>query len=720
MSGEDAVFTGIDEVAWASMKHAYGSAEEVPRLLRGLASPSPQERERALDGMYGAVHHQGDVYDSTLACIPFLFALVARPELPDRSGVVELLVSIGGGAPTDEEPIEDADPAGERPLEGADPTVDNHAMARTAVRAGAAVFAELVGDRDPEVRRAAATALTRFLDEPERVLGLLTERLDEEQEERVRPALAEALGLFARLRPAVGAAAVDRLVALCRAPHDPGLRLAALGRLAGCAPDRLPVDLVSTVVELLRARSRWPRVEDLPERPDTDTLIGQLRRLRPADEEGAQLLRTLHTALGGRTAERIALLNGQLTSESATDRCNAVWMSAGLFREWRGSYEEPVALIGEQLLLGDERLRDAAVSVLEDLFALARPAADRLADLVATGPEHSIHRWERGAAALGRALKALARAGDRRAVPALAEVLSGPVVPHDTGYTIKFLGAAAEPLGPLLRARLGEVPLDSPDAYDRAAPLLFALGGLRHADALPEVLRLLRGMPVELPGREWLVKAATQTVGAFGPAARDALPALRELLDGEFAVAAASALWSVEGDADAVLPVLRRELARGEHARASAEALGRLGPAAGAALPDLRRMAVSEDVWKQAAAAGALWDVAGDPDPVLTALRSAWERNVYTRGALAVRLGRMGPAGTPAHDLLRTELAAPRRHQARSAGHSSHDIVEDEQLLRACRTALESARPAPRQATFAPSRRTARTLAAPEGSDEPR
>ncbi|MEV6536195.1 HEAT repeat domain-containing protein [Streptomyces sp. NPDC051639] len=686
------MFTGIDEVDWASMEHAYGCAEEVPRLLRGLASPSPQERERALDGMYGAVHHQGDVYDSTLACVPFLFALVTRPELPDRSGIVELLVSIGGAATLDEQPPEDADPAGERPLEGADPADDNHAMARTAVRAGAAVFAGLAGDRDPEVRRSAATAVTLFLDEPERVLGLLTGRLDEEEEERVRPALAEALGLFARLRPAAGAAAVDRLVALGAAPHDPGLRLAALGQLAACAPDRLPADLVPTVVALLRARSRWPRVTDLPERPDTDTLIGQLRRLRPADEEGAQLLRTLHTALGGRTADRIALLRGQLTSDAAADRCNAVWMSAGLFSEWRGSYEEPVALIGEQLGTDDARLRDAAVSVLEGLFALARPAADRLADLVAAGPEHSIRQWERGAPTLGGPLRALARAGDRRAVPALADVLDGPVVPHDSGYAITYLGAAAEPLGPLLRARLGEVPVDAPDAYDRASPLLYALGGLRYADALPEVLRLLHGLPAGLRGRDWLVQAATRTVGAFGPAAREAIPVLRELLDGAYAVRAAAALWSVEGDAEAVLPALLRELTRGEHARASAEALGLLGASAGAALPDLRRMAASRDVWERTAASGALWDIAGNPDPVLTALRSAWEQNVHTRGTLAACLGRMGAAGTPAHDLLRTELAAPRRHRARSAGHGSHDIVEDEQLLRACRAALDDAR----------------------------
>lgn len=61
-----------------------------------------------------------------------------------------------------------------------------------------------------------------------------------------------------------------------------------------------------------------------------------------------------------------------MTSDAAADRCNAVWMSAGLFSEWRGSYEEPVALIGEQLGTDDARLRDAAVSVLEGLFALAR------------------------------------------------------------------------------------------------------------------------------------------------------------------------------------------------------------------------------------------------------------------------------------------------------------------------------------------------------------
>ncbi|MFF7920770.1 HEAT repeat domain-containing protein [Streptomyces mirabilis] len=675
------MFTGMDEVGWASMKHAYGSAEDVPELLRGLASACPQERERALDGMYGAVHHQGDVYDSTLACIPFLFELVGYTELHDRGGVVELLVSIGGADAFDDGPLEDGDGA-----EG------NYAMARTAVRSGAAAFIGLLADRDPEVRRAAPTALVRFLGQPEHVLGLLTGRLEEEGEERVRPALAEGLGLFARLHPASAAPAVEYLVELGAAPHDPGLRLAALGQLAGCAPDRLPADLVPTVIALLRARSRRPRVPDQPERPDTDTLIGHLRRLRPADEEGGHLLRTLHTALGGRTADRIALLKGQLSSDESADRCNGVWMAAGLLREWRGSYEELVASIGEQVVIEEQRLRDAAASVLETLFGLAAPAADHLAALVATGPEHRIRQWERGAPTLGAPLKALARAGDPRAVVALAEVLDGPVVPPETGYEVQHLGPAAATLAPLLRERLREVPLDALDTYDRAVPLLFALGRLGHAPAVPEMLRLLHGAPEGLRSREWLVRAIADALGRCGPDAREAIPALRELLDGGCAVAAAGALWSLEGDAEAVLPTLRRELVEEPlHARNAAEALGRLGPAARPALPALRGMADSGKVWLRASAASALWDIAGDPGPVLPALRSAWEQNAHTRTLLADCLTRMGPAGAPAHGLLRTELATPRRHQARAGGYGSHDIAEDEQLLRACRAALDAA-----------------------------
>ncbi|MEU1414348.1 HEAT repeat domain-containing protein [Streptomyces sp. NPDC005731] len=672
------MFIGIDEVDWASMEHAYGSAEDVPMLLRGLVSRLPDERERALDGMYGAVHHQGDVYDSTLACIPFLFDVMGRTGLPDRGSVVELLASIGGTDLEDEDFPDDTD--ADRP--------DNYAMARAAVRAGAETFFGLTEDADPQVRRAAAHAVVRFADGPARVFAVLRRRVEREADGSVQTALIEALGCFARLHPRSPLPAVDLLHELYGTLTDPGLRLAALGQLAGRAPERLPKDLVPTVVALLRERSRVPRAPRTDDRPETDTLVG--RRLRPADQEGSRLLRTLHAALGGRTVDRIALLSGQLTSPDVADRCNAVWMSAGLFREWRGAYEEPVALIGDQLAADDARLREAAVSVLEDLFELAAPAADRLAALVAADPECWVRRWEHGAPTLGGPLRALARTGDPRAIPALAAVLGQETVPHDLGYVVAHLGPEAAGLAGPLRARLRCVPPDSPDVCGHAGTTLHALALLRDPAALPDVLRLLHEVPGDLPRREALTESAVRVLDAL--AAPEAIPVLRGLLDGECAVPAAAALWSAEGDPEAVLPVLGRELGSGRphRRRAAAETLGRMGAQARSLVPELSVMTRSDEVWQRTAAACALWRVTGDPDPVLPVLRAAWEENLYTRGTIAECLAGMGRAGEPVHDLLRTEVAAPRRHRARTGGYGSHDVLEDERLLRVCREALSA------------------------------
>ncbi|MEU0408245.1 HEAT repeat domain-containing protein [Streptomyces griseorubiginosus] len=664
------MFTGIDEVDWASLRHAYGSAEDVPALLRGLASTDRVERETALDGIYGAVHHQGDVYDSTLACVPFLLALVASGEVADRAGIVELLVSIGT----------------------ADVEAGLSARAGVGVRAGAEVFVRLAGDADPSVRRAAAAALVRFLDEPARVLGLLRERCAQERDDRVLLALTECLGVFVRRHPGHAAEALELLTAHSSPPHAPGLRLAALGQLAVSAPDRLPPDLVPIAVGLLRERSAQRSAgRNGADCPHSDTLASRLRRLRPSDEEGSQLLRTLHSGLGDRLDVRKALLQGQLAGPSAVDRCNAVWMSAGLFREWRADWTEPVALIGAQLGADEGRLRDAAVSVLEDLFTLAAPAADDLAALVTSRPDLWVRRWERGAPTLGGPLKALARSGDWRAVPVLSEVLDGPVVPDDLGYVIPHLGPAAAPLAPALRRRLGEISLDSPGVFERASPLLSAVTALGDAAAVPEVLRLLRSVPVGSRLRDAVVESAVRaldTLGSVGAnaVAPEVVPVLRELLGTEYAAVAAGAMWSVEGDVSAVLPMLTAELAEGRpRRRAAAEVLARLGPEAASASAGLRRMVQADDLWERVSAACALWRITGDADLAAPVLRAAWSENPYTRRTVTTCLAALGPAGTPLHDLLREEVAARRRHLAvPGGGRGSQDVLEDERLVGAC------------------------------------
>ncbi|NED12575.1 PBS lyase, partial [Streptomyces sp. SID9124] len=316
------MFAGIDEVDWASMEHAYGPADDVPGLLRGLASADPAERERALDGMYGAVHHQGDVYPCTLACIPFLFELVTDPAVPDRGDLVELLTSIGG-IDLGEDDEEELD---EEEAEGA----ANYAMAAAAVTANAGVFFSLLADEDPGVRLSAPLALAALHDDPAKVLAQLRARQAAEPDDEVRFALVEAAGRLALRHGPLAASVADWLSRLAAEANPPGLRLAALAQLARCAPSSLPEDVVSVVTGLLRKLRTapgpgGPRTR-AAEAPGTGadaapvTLLGQVRALSAEENAGrtapwtADLLRTLHAGLDDRVAERAALLAEQLRS----------------------------------------------------------------------------------------------------------------------------------------------------------------------------------------------------------------------------------------------------------------------------------------------------------------------------------------------------------------------------------------------------------------------
>ncbi|CCH28798.1 hypothetical protein ABZ816_27740 [Actinosynnema sp. NPDC047251] len=75
-------FPGLDDVDWASLEHAHGSAEDVPDLLRALAEPD-EDWDDALDELIGDdVLHQGTCYSSTLPALRFLARLAASGTLP--------------------------------------------------------------------------------------------------------------------------------------------------------------------------------------------------------------------------------------------------------------------------------------------------------------------------------------------------------------------------------------------------------------------------------------------------------------------------------------------------------------------------------------------------------------------------------------------------------------------------------------------------------------
>jgi HEAT repeat protein len=87
----------LDAVPWQALRHAFGEASDVPRLLRALGSADRDERQAALKALFGCLVHQGSVGEVTLRAVPFLFELLADPSTPERNWLAFLLASIGDG-----------------------------------------------------------------------------------------------------------------------------------------------------------------------------------------------------------------------------------------------------------------------------------------------------------------------------------------------------------------------------------------------------------------------------------------------------------------------------------------------------------------------------------------------------------------------------------------------------------------------------------------------
>lgn len=148
----------LDQHDWVNLSHAYGSAADVPDLLRSLRSTDDAVRRDALWTLHGSVFHQGSRYEASSHVVPFLFDLVLDPATPDRHQLVYFLVSLAFGFESEYLPFgatrDDLLGAGQEPDEIA--TYD-------AVAAQITSLAPLVGEQNGDsVCMAAAYALAWF------------------------------------------------------------------------------------------------------------------------------------------------------------------------------------------------------------------------------------------------------------------------------------------------------------------------------------------------------------------------------------------------------------------------------------------------------------------------------------------------------------------------------------------------------------------------------
>ncbi|KAH7254798.1 hypothetical protein B0J15DRAFT_494883 [Fusarium solani] len=91
---------GLDDIDWASLQHAYGSAEDVPALLKALRFHDKNELDQVYFALSSNILHQGTRYQATSYAVPFLYALLDAKDTPRREDLLYYLVNVALGHPS--------------------------------------------------------------------------------------------------------------------------------------------------------------------------------------------------------------------------------------------------------------------------------------------------------------------------------------------------------------------------------------------------------------------------------------------------------------------------------------------------------------------------------------------------------------------------------------------------------------------------------------------
>ncbi|MFH9863336.1 hypothetical protein [Streptomyces sp. NPDC017202] len=607
---------GLDDRPWPELDHAYGSAEDLPALLRSLAGDDPDTADGALDELYGSILHQGTVYRATAEAVPFLARLAAAGH---RSA--DLLVLLGGIAES----------------------TDEHGVAPGACRAAVAgqlpSVLGLTGAGESRVRQAAVWAAGHTA-APVEAWPVLRRRWEEEPDEVVRAELVTAL---VRLDPARGAPTA--LAAL--APDGPA-RLRVTAVLACLAAD-LPWD----------TRQHDAVLAALP----AEGLVSAFEQCEPLQAVVGALLRR------GTAEDREAafeLLADALRVPAPDVRAEAVWAADHACMVSRSA---PARLLPALLPLLDEpEPPHGVVTLLGKVAEQAGAAGSALARLAAGDGDLA-----------DRALAVLVTAAPGLAAPLLAERLPERPLALAEAAGARAPGTAVSTPFPYDAALLDAVRrrLANPGSKGNEPihlALLLASWGRRAASAVPELLDALPRIPLAGP------TALAAVCPPDGEPRNRTAQALRAAAlhgpDGG-RLSAAHALHGLTGESGPLLAAIRAELTgEGRSLREAARLVTGLGEAAGELVPAMRDALRERPEGRSfplldalAELAAALWDITGDAatavpvfDAVIRADGGPWTRWTALRTArLAVRLG---PAARPLRPALEDLLATPRHAPA--------------------------------------------------------
>ncbi|MFE4658858.1 HEAT repeat domain-containing protein [Streptomyces hydrogenans] len=535
----------VHDVDWTT-GHLPGQVCGVPDHLLNMLSSTPEVRSEAFERFYAEAHDHGAVDPCTALSLPFLFAMADDPATPDRAKIVRLLLSIGRESAR----CDPADVYGT--VSGVESTAHVYITAEMPERAEH--FVHYAADPDPSVRRPAIEAVGLFLADGRRAARILAGRLPAEGGIVERLLVVRTLARLALRLPqteAIVVSLLDELIDGPDRPHiDASVRLSALAHLALIAPEWATAGLVSRAIALLHDIAKVPTAEKLCD--GCSRCISPLHVrgrdvasvIRPAHlatehfdpdhpwEEHSPLssvLRTLHTALGDRTAERTDLLVAQLNNPNAAIRYDAIPMTKHL----PDALPRPVLTSLLNLLPDDWAAARIIQGRLSQWWSGRLQIApedtelllDTLADYTATlRTAHGPDAWATGNPvvrdAYQEAVMTLADHRDPRALPDLIRSLETRVDDWRALYGVSGYPQAANRLVPLLADGLRHINPARPSAPIPAGLYLSCLAELKDPIAVPV---LTDALTRAVRHQSWgMVTDALDALASFGP---DAHPA---------------------------------------------------------------------------------------------------------------------------------------------------------------------------------------------------
>ncbi|MEU8949327.1 HEAT repeat domain-containing protein [Streptomyces sp. NPDC048489] len=109
INSDDTLLTGLDEVDWSNLNHAYGTAADVPGHLRALCGIDEQARQHAVSSLFNHLAHQGSRCQASPYAVPFLSRIALAGPDPAREHALELLSGLAVNRDEEHEIINGAD-----------------------------------------------------------------------------------------------------------------------------------------------------------------------------------------------------------------------------------------------------------------------------------------------------------------------------------------------------------------------------------------------------------------------------------------------------------------------------------------------------------------------------------------------------------------------------------------------------------------------------------